>query len=65
MAKADGEKPRPKPTGKKAPAAKGEKSQRERFIETAREIEADESGQFFENAFARLVPRKASSKDDS
>ena len=55
MAKAEGEKPKLKPTGKKAPAAKDEKSQRERFIETARELEADESGKTFEEAFDKII----------
>lgn len=44
------------------PAAK-EKSQRERFIETAREIGVDETGQAFERAVARLVPPRAPSTD--
>jgi hypothetical protein len=56
MAKADGVKPRPKPTGKKAPAAKDEKSQSERFIETARELGVDETGNTFDHTFRKLVP---------
>ncbi|MBN8980089.1 MAG: hypothetical protein J0I29_02265 [Rhizobiales bacterium] len=31
------------------------KTQRERFIETAREIDADESGKQFEKAFKKVV----------
>ena len=32
--------------------------QRQRFIETAKEVEADESGEAFESAFGRVVPAK-------
>ena len=34
------------------------KSQRERFIEAARKVEADETGAKFERAFKKLVPPK-------
>lgn len=30
--------------------------QRQRFIETAKEVEADESGEAFERAFGKIVP---------
>jgi hypothetical protein len=43
--------PRKKPRPK-------EKPQRERFIETARKIGADESGMAFERDFKRIVPPK-------
>ena len=35
---------------------KDEKSQRERFIDAARESGADESGKEFERAFRKIVP---------
>ncbi len=47
---------------KKAPKPKApekEKSQRERFIETARAVGVDESGREFDRALARLVPSRA------
>jgi hypothetical protein len=43
---------------RKKPPDPGEKSQRERFIETARELEADETGEAFERAFNKIVPPK-------
>jgi hypothetical protein len=44
-----------KPSAK--PEAKGpEKSQRERFIETAREIGVDETGKEFMRALRKVVP---------
>ena len=47
--------PDKKRSGKAPPVAKA-KSQRERFIEKAREIEADESGKAFERAFKKIIP---------
>lgn len=44
------------PTPKKA--AQPTKSQRERFMETARDVEADESGKTFERTFKKLIPPK-------
>ena len=45
----------------KAPlSAAKEKSQRERFIETARDVGFDESGKEFESALRRIVPPKRS-----
>lgn len=35
-----------------------ERPQSERFIEIARELEADETGQAFERAFGKIVPPK-------
>ena len=37
------------------------KPQRERFIETAKELEADENGTAFEDAFQKIIPRKSKS----
>lgn len=37
---------------------KGEKPQRERFIDAAKEAEADESPQAFERVFRKIVPAK-------
>ena len=33
-----------------------EKTQKERFIETARELEADETGEAFERALKKIMP---------
>lgn len=52
----------------RTPEPKPEKTQRERFIETAREAEADESGERFEKAFdkiARAKPVKGKAKGKS
>lgn len=43
---------------KKPEAPSKEKSQRERFIEAAREAGVDESGAQFERLFIRVVPPK-------
>jgi hypothetical protein len=51
MAKAE----KPQSTGKKK-KEKSEKPQAERFIEAARQIGADETGETFERAFAKIVP---------
>ena len=54
-------KPRPRRSpGKssKPEAPPEEKTQRERFIEAAREIGVDESGAEFERLFKRVVPAK-------
>jgi hypothetical protein len=51
--------------GTAPPKAKpAEKSQRERFIETARQLEADETGEAFERAFRKIVPTKSKSLRD-
>ena len=42
---------------KKPKKVKGQ-SQRERFIETAKKLEVDESGASFENVFSKVVPAK-------
>jgi len=34
-------------------------SQRQRFIETAKELEVDETGETFETAFGKIVPPKS------
>ena len=46
---------RPKPSGKKKVPEKEEKSQAERFIETARLLKADETGKSFDQAFSLIV----------
>jgi hypothetical protein len=46
------QKPKPKPK------PKAEKPQIERFKETARQLECDETGEAFERAFAKIVPPK-------
>ena len=47
------------PPRKASPKAdKAQKTQSERFIETARAIGVDESGDRFERAMKRLVPQK-------
>jgi hypothetical protein len=48
-----------KPSGKKAKKL-SQKEQSERFKQTAREIEADESGAAFERALKRIIPRENS-----
>lgn len=46
--------------------AKKEKSQSEKFIETAKELDSDESGETFERAMKKIVPkREPSPKSDS
>ncbi len=46
----------PKPKEQKPP--KNDKSQSERFKETARQIGVDETGKEFEKAFGRITPPK-------
>lgn len=46
--------PRPKPSGKKAKPL-SQKEQSERFKETARELDVDESGEAFERVMKTLV----------
>lgn len=59
MPKDESAKKRNRPPGRKAPAAKDERPQSERFIEAARIIEADESGQSFESAAISILCPKA------
>ena len=40
-----------------------EKPQSERFVETARELEVDESGKDFDRAFRKVVKKQNRSKD--
>lgn len=47
----------------KGPPKEGEKPQRERFIEAAREAGVDETGEAMERAFARIVPPKRALED--
>lgn len=49
---------------KKKPPDPNEKPQRERFIEAAREVGVDESGEEFERAFRRIVPPKFKQKPE-
>jgi len=51
--------PRPKASPRKRGRSNTDKEQSERFIETARRLEADESGRRFEEAFRKLVPPKS------
>lgn len=37
--------------------------QKERFIETAKKLGVDESGEAFEKTFSKLVPAKTKSKE--
>ncbi len=48
----------------KSKAKPDDKEQSKRFIEKAREIEADESGGAFERAFHRLFPEKKSERKE-
>jgi hypothetical protein len=43
---------------KKATVKEKSQSQKERFIETAKSLDADESGKTFEKAFSKIVPAK-------
>jgi hypothetical protein len=52
-----GSKAKAKPPPKGGSADDG-KSQRERFIEAAREVGVDETGEALERAFAKIVPPK-------
>jgi hypothetical protein len=49
---------RPVKATSKSKRKKSGPSQFERFVETAREVGADESGATFERAFEKLVPAK-------
>jgi hypothetical protein len=40
------------------PVAHDDPEQSKRFIETAREVEADESAEAFDKAFKKIAPRK-------
>lgn len=53
-----------KPSGKKAKPL-SQKEQSERFKETARKLEADESGKPFERALKKIVPPKQGQKPRS
>ncbi|WP_182482284.1 hypothetical protein [Henriciella barbarensis] len=43
---------------KKKEPSKDEKPQSQRFVDAAKEAEADESGEEFERAFRKIVKRK-------
>ena len=49
---------RPKAKPKRKSPRNTDKEQSERFIETARKLGVDESGDSFENAIKRVVPRR-------
>lgn len=51
------EKPKPKPKPKRK--SKTDKDQSERFIETARKLECDESEDALDRAFETIVPIKS------
>ena len=57
MASGDPQNTARKPTGKKAKRL-SQKEQSERFKEAARELDVDESGEAFERALDRVLPRK-------
>jgi len=40
------------------------KSQKQRFIETAKDLECDESEEAFEDSFSHVVPPKSGTKGD-
>jgi hypothetical protein len=40
------------------------KSEKQRFTETAKDLECDESEQAFEDSFERIVPPKSGNKGD-
>ncbi len=48
---------------KKKKPDKDEKPQSQRFIEAAKEAEADEDGEEFERAFRKIVPAKPPPKE--
>ena len=45
----------PKRPQSETPTIRKSQSQRERFIETAKKLEADESGEAFEKAFSKVI----------
>jgi hypothetical protein len=58
-------KPKAGVSKKKTPSAadkKVQKTQRERFMETARELEADETGEDFDIAIKKVLSAKLTSK---
>jgi hypothetical protein len=52
-----------KPKAKPAPQKPDDPAQSKRFVETAREIEADESGEAFRRAFEKIVPPAGPKRD--
>lgn len=61
---------KPKPTPKGGSLKPDDPEQSKRFIEAARKIEADETGEAFQRAFEKIVPKKSfipksGSQDDS
>jgi hypothetical protein len=49
----------------KKPKSEKDKSQRERFIETARQLSVDETGAEFERALERIAPPKRPSAQEN
>lgn len=49
--------------GQPKPQKEKSQSQRERFIETAKKLEVDESGKAFEAAFKKIVPVRIKNGD--
>jgi hypothetical protein len=49
---------KPKPAPKRQNLKPDDPEQSKRFVEAAREIEADETGEAFRRAFEKIVPRK-------
>ncbi len=55
---------RPKPSGKKKKKKLSQKEQSERFIEIARALEAEESGEAFERAVGEIITPRRGGKQD-
>jgi hypothetical protein len=53
---------KPKPKTQAPNTKPDDPEQSKRFVETAREIEADESGEAFQRALERIVPPKVPDK---
>jgi hypothetical protein len=47
-----------KPVAKPRPPKPDNPEQSKRFVDTARQIEADETGEAFRRAFEKIVPRR-------
>jgi hypothetical protein len=55
-------KTKPKPKARAPNTKPDDPEQSKRFVETAREIEADETGEAFRRAFEKIVPPKPTSR---
>lgn len=58
MVSGDPQNTAPKPSGRKAKKL-SQKEQSERFMETARELDVDESGKAFERAAGAILPPRS------